>query len=259
MRGKPCYGRRMSPPLGGQGGDDEWTMNRHKMNVKNLIISIILLFCISFPLWAQSGEVHFSPSGGIFAEAFPVTMTCDNPGLTIRYTCEKYLAAICALQAEVNYTNLGWKEVIEPQYGTDTYNRDIHYLQVPLLARLGWGRELRGLQGYLILGPQVAFCIGSKEHYSDPWAGTPRPNNVTQQYGRDVENFFEYGITAGLGMEVSTRHAGHFLIEGRYYYGLADIFYNSKRDPFGRSANGAIIIKATYLFDLLRTKGVQRK
>lgn len=234
--------------------------------------SFFLLISCLFPLLAiaqvgaHRADLAVGVSGGYTLNQVSFNPTIKQAwkggntwGLTIRYTCEKYLAAICALQAEVNYTNLGWKEVIEPQYGTDTYNRDIHYLQVPLLARLGWGRELRGLQGYLILGPQVAFCIGSKEHYSDPWAGTPRPNNVTQQYGRDVENFFEYGITAGLGMEVSTRHAGHFLIEGRYYYGLADIFYNSKRDPFGRSANGAIIIKATYLFDLLRTKGVQRK
>ncbi|MBR4646423.1 MAG: CotH kinase family protein [Bacteroidales bacterium] len=56
------------------------------MQIKNLITNIILVFCFSVPLWAQSGEVHFSPSGGIFAEAFPVTMTCDNPDLIIRYT-----------------------------------------------------------------------------------------------------------------------------------------------------------------------------
>lgn len=180
-------------------------------------------------------------------------------GLTIRYTCEKYLSAICALQGELNYIDLGWKELIEPAYGTDTYYRQVHYLQVPILARLGWGREVRGLQGYLVVGPQVGFCIGEKEHYSDPWAGTPRPNNITQQYGRKVENFFEYGITAGAGAELSIPHVGHFLIEGRYYYGLSDIFHNSKRDPFGRSANGAIIIKASYLFDLLRTKGIERK
>ena len=180
-------------------------------------------------------------------------------GVTLRYTCEKYLSAICALQAEVNYADLGWKELIEPQYGTDTYYRQIHYIQVPFLARLGWGREVKGLQGYIILGPQIGFCIGEKEHYSNPWAGSPRPNNVTQQYGREVQNTFEYGITAGAGGEVSAGKVGHFLIEGRYYYGLADIFHNSKRDPFGRSANGAIIIKLTYLFDLLRTKGVERK
>ena len=180
-------------------------------------------------------------------------------GLTLRYTCEKYLSAVCALQTELNYIDLGWKEVIEPEYGTDTYYRQIHYLQVPFLARLGWGREVKGFQGYLILGPQIGFYLGEKEHYSNPWAGSPRPNNITQQYGRKVQNFFEYGITGGVGAEISAGRVGHFLIEGRYHYGLADIFHNSKRDPFGRSANGAIIIKATYLFDLVRTKGVERK
>ncbi|MCI7082988.1 MAG: PorT family protein, partial [Paraprevotella sp.] len=46
----------------------------------------------------------------------------------------------------------------------------------------------------------------------------------------------------------------HFLLEGRYYYALSDIFKNSKKDPFGRSANGAILIKASYLFDIIKTK-----
>ena len=35
---------------------------------------------------AQNGEVQISPTGGIYAEAFPVTLSCDNPNLTIRYT-----------------------------------------------------------------------------------------------------------------------------------------------------------------------------
>ena len=50
-------------------------------------------------------------------------------------------------------------------------------------------------------------------------------------------------------MEVNTA-IGHFMIEGRYYFGLADIFNNGKADTFGRSAHGAIIAKATYLVDL---------
>ena len=37
------------------------------------------------------------------------------------------------------------------------------------------------------------------------------------------------------------------------------MFDNGKKDPFGRSANGAIIVKAGYLFDLIRTKGIERK
>ena len=33
-------------------------------------------------------------------------------GLTIRYTCEKYFSSICAITAEVNYGQMGWKENI---------------------------------------------------------------------------------------------------------------------------------------------------
>lgn len=231
-----------------------------------------LLFCLLLPCLATAqvgsyrADLAVGVSGGYALNQISFNPTIKQSwkggatlGLTVRYTCEKYLSAICALQGEVNYIDLGWKELIEPQYGTDTYYRQVHYVQVPVLARLGWGREVKGLQGYLILGPQMGFCIGEKEHYSDPWAGKPRPNNITQQYGREVENTFEYGITAGAGAELSIPKVGHFLLEGRYYYGLSDIFHNSKRDPFGRSANGAIVIKATYLFDLLRTKGAERK
>lgn len=171
-------------------------------------------------------------------------------GATARYTCERYFTAICAVQAELNYANLGWKELIES--GTDTYKRDMHYLQMPLLARMAWGRERRGAQFFFLVGPQFGYCFSETEHYSSPWAGSPRPNNVTMQYGKSVENRFEYGITGGLGIEISTT-IGHFQLEGRYYYGLSDIWSNSKKDPFGRSANGAILIKLSYLIDLIRT------
>ena len=69
-----------------------------------------------------------------------------------------------------------------------------------------------------------------------------------------VEKKFDYGIAGGIGLEFSNRKLGHFMIEGRYYYGLGNIYGNSKSDYFGRSNFGQIVIKATYLFDLVRTK-----
>ena len=33
-------------------------------------------------------------------------------GFTARYTCEKYFKSVCALVAEVNYSQIGWKEKI---------------------------------------------------------------------------------------------------------------------------------------------------
>ncbi len=70
----------------------------------------------------------------------------------------------------------------------------------------------------------------------------------------DIENKFDYGIAGGAGIEFSNPHIGHFLLEGRYYYGLGNIYGNSKRDYFGKSNFGNIVIKLTYLFDVIKTK-----
>ena len=68
---------------------------------------------------------------------------------------------------------------------------------------------------------------------------------------RDVQRLvFEYS----LGMEYSNRQVGHFLLEARYYYGLGNIYGSSKKDFFGKSNYGNIVVKATYLFDIVRTK-----
>ncbi len=180
-------------------------------------------------------------------------------GLTLRYSCEKYFNTYCALQGEVNFTRLGWTEDIQNSAGQplpDTYRRDLDYIQVPLLARLGWGRERRGVMFYVLAGPQIGFCIADRAKQGSTWTltadGTPdRPNSLVEQYTMDIEKKFDYGIVGGLGVEWHTR-IGHFMLEGRYYFGLADIYGNAKKDVFGRSAHTTIFAKLTYLTDILR-------
>ncbi len=74
-----------------------------------------------------------------------------------------------------------------------------------------------------------------------------------------VEKKFDYGIAGGLGMEYSHPRLGHFLLEGRYYYGLGNIYGATKRDYFGVSNCSAITIRLTYLLDLKTTKDAKRK
>lgn len=191
-------------------------------------------------------------------------------GFTMRYTCEKYFKSICALVAEVNLAQTGWKEDIkdadrQPVYYEDdknklnplSYERKMTYLQVPLMARMGWGRERKGFQFFFQVGPQVGVFLGESTSTNVvPGKQTlnTRTSQVTAQDTMAVEKKFDYGIAGGIGLEFSHRKLGHFLIEGRYYYGLGDIYGNSKSDYFGRSNLGQIVIKATYLFDLVRTK-----
>lgn len=172
-----------------------------------------------------------------------------NGGISLRYTSEKYFSMICAAQMEVNFSQRGWKEDFDDETG-NSYSRTLNYIEVPLLAHLSWGKEERGLQFFVNLGPQFGFFIGDSEDYIGNWTPEERPQSIRPVYGKEVEKKFDYGIAGGLGVELKTK-AGNFFVEGRYYYGLSDIYGNSKTDDFGRSANQTIYIRAGYSIRIL--------
>lgn len=174
-----------------------------------------------------------------------------NMGFTARYTCEKYFNMLCAFQGELNYSQAGWKET--PETEEQTYQRTIHYVHMPLLANLGLGKEHGGVKGFLVIGPQLGFCIGETVRDGVRYNVQQALVGGKDQHELDVEKKFEYGITGGLGMDVSTKNGHHFIVEGRYFYGLSDIFGSTKKDPFGRSANSTVFVKVSYLFDIVRT------
>ncbi len=208
-------------------------------------------FCLGANAGIALNTVDFDPT-------IKQSMHCGpTVGVSMKYTSEKYFTTYCALYAELNYTMLGWKEDIRNQDSQplpDTYSRNMSYIQLPIFARLAWGKEEKGLQFFFQAGPQIGFCIGESSKKSSQWTlsadGTPsRPNNVYEQYDKSVERKFDYGIVGGLGLEYNSP-VGHFILEGRYCYGLGDMFSNSKKDPFARSANSTIFVKLAYLFDV---------
>ena len=196
-------------------------------------------------------------------------------GFSVRYTCEKYFSSICSIVGEVNITQAGWKEDIldadsNPVYYADdvnktsplSYERRITYLQIPFMARLGWGRERKGLQAFFQAGPQIGVYLGESTKTNvllGHGTANQRASQVVAQDTLAVQNKFDYGIAAGGGIELSFPKVGHFILEGRYYYGLGNIFKNSKSDYFGKSNYGQIVIKATYLFDIVRTRNPKIK
>lgn len=188
-------------------------------------------------------------------------------GVTFRYTTEKYFSSVCAIVGEVNYAQIGWKQKIldlqdQPVINSVTgmaeeYQRRINYIQVPILARLGWGRERKGMQFFFQAGPQIGFFLNEKTEANYDLSQrnlSDRTSKVVNQETMPVENKFDYGITGGIGLEYSHPVIGHFMVEARYYYGLGNIYGNTKRDYFGRSNFSNIVIKASYLFDIAKTK-----
>ena len=232
------------------------------MNIKKWIVSALACF-FTLPIMAQLGEERSNLAVGVNV-GMNMTKVDFSPrikqkshngmafGVTARYMCEKYFNMMCGIQAEINYTQRGWKEDIDD--GSDnTYSRTMNYIEVPLLAHLAFGKDAldKGVKFFINMGPQVAYFLSEKEKMSEEWNPAYRPNGVNQQYGKWVENKFDYGILGGMGLELSTK-AGHFLLEGRYYYGLADFWGSSKKDEFGRSGHSYMGVKLTYLFDITK-------
>lgn len=193
-------------------------------------------------------------------------------GFSFKYVCEKYFSTVCSVQAEVNYSQIGWKENIidledKPVINSVTnvaeeYSRTINYIQIPVFAHLAWGREVKGLQFFFQAGPQVGFCLSESTKMNfelEQRNFEQRANNTVTQDTMAVENKFDYGIAAGAGIEYSHPKIGHLQLEARYYYGLGNIYGDSKRDFFGKSNFGNIVVKLTYLFDVTRTKDVKRR
>lgn len=129
---------------------------------------VLFLSFISFAVKAQVGEYRTDFAVGVnggyvlsnvgFQPDVPQSMLGGmTMGVTLRYTCEKYFKSICAIVAEVNLVQTGWKEKIQgmenqPLYyegSTEAlhYQRKMTYLQIPLFARLwdgvGSAREYR--------------------------------------------------------------------------------------------------------------------
>ena len=232
------------------------------MNIKKWIVSALACF-LTLPIMAQLGEERSNLAVGVNL-GMNMTKVDFSPrikqkshngmafGVTARYMCEKYFNMMCGIQAEINYTQRGWKEDIDDG-SENTYSRTMNYIEVPLLAHLAFGKDAldKGVKFFINMGPQVAYFLSEKEKMSEEWNPAYRPNGVNQQYGKWVENKFDYGILGGMGLELSTK-AGHFLLEGRYYYGLADFWGRSKKDEFGRSGHSYMGVKLTYLFDITK-------
>ena len=252
----------------------------------NYLLALCLLAFLPYTATAQVGDYRtdFAIGGSAGYVMSNVGFVPDVPqgwlpgytaGLSVRYTCEKYFSSICSIVGEVNVTQTGWKEDIrdannDPVYYYDdaekmnplNYERKITYVQIPFLARLGWGRERKGLQAFIQAGPQIGFYL-SESTKTNVMLGhgtaNQRASQVVAQDTLAVQNKFDYGIAAGAGIELSLPKVGHFILEGRYYYGLGNIFKNSKSDYFGKSNYGQIVIKATYLFDIIRTRNPKIK
>ncbi len=204
-----------------------------------LHISFILLLSVS-ALSAQprlvTPEYYFGVQGGVMASMMHFSPSISqsakhphlggNAGFVFRYAGHKY----CALQLELNWMERGW-------YETDIdYDRTQHYIEIPMLFHLYFGRQVRG---FLNLGPQIGWCVAEYDNGNAP--------AEEHQYLK-LDKPFDWGVAGGLGLYGRTV-AGTWQLEARFNYSLGDIYKNSKADWFSRSAPMNLSLNLAWLWE----------
>jgi len=168
-------------------------------------------------------------------------------GVRFRYAEERHVG----LLAELNIEQRGWKE--DFQDAPFSYSRTLTFIELPVMTHIFFGS--RTFKGTVNLGPQVGYMIGSSISsnfdYENPAAVPGFPaRRAVDQMKMPVKNRFDYGIAAGLGIEWAVTRAHAVTLEGRFYYGLGNIFASSRRDPFSASRGISIMVTAGYWFRL---------
>lgn len=186
------------------------------------------------------GKITFSPS-------VKEQWTYGTTGaVTFRYCEEK----LFALVGEVGWVQRGWAEDFEES--SLRYRRELTYVQIPLLAQIYFGS--RRFKTFINLGPQIAFLVGERidsnfdyrNAFDDP--AFPSRNRKIEQMSMAIHDRFDYGISGSLGFEFFVRPRHSILLEGRYYFGLGNIFSATKADVFGASRNMSIEVTLGYQF-----------
>lgn len=169
-------------------------------------------------------------------------------GVMFRYIEENHFGLV----AELNLTQRGWKEVFdESDYN---YSHSFTYLELPVMTHIFFGN--RRVKGFFNLGPELNVMLGdgikSNFTYQDAAAMDyfiQDPRHI-EQLTMDINNRLDYGICAGAGMEVNLNPKHSLLLEGRFYYGLTDVFPNHKTDVFAGSNSMSITVTLGYFYRL---------
>lgn len=228
------------------------------MKKRTLPLLLALTLMLLLPAFKATAQTHYESNIAIGAKAGTtlamMTLTPSVPqsmllgttmGVTFRYIEEKHFGFI----VELNMMQRGWKETFdETPY---TYQRRLTYLHLPFLTHIYFGSHK--FRGFFNAGPEVCWLIGDSHSQNFDINNMPDfndPYRETEQFDMEVHTKFDYGISAGLGMEFILKNKHSFTLEGRYYFGIGNLFGSSKLDHFAASRGMAISVTLGYMFRL---------
>ncbi|MBO5720232.1 MAG: PorT family protein [Bacteroidales bacterium] len=225
-----------------------------------LAILTIILFTtsLSFAQKKIDKELWFGAKGGVTFSQLSISPNIKQSmqmgylgGVSMRYAEERFFGIIL----ELNYAQKGWKEKFIDNDAKYKYSRTLNYIELPFLAHIYFGKK--SFRFFVNLGPQIGICVGENTKSNFDLNEIPKfaINRETTHYNMGVDKPFDYGLTGGLGCEIRVKDRHAIMVEGRYYFGLSDIFNNKSADYFSVSSNQSILVSLSYMYNI---KGKKR-
>lgn len=169
-------------------------------------------------------------------------------GVMIRYIEEKNFGLI----GELNVAQRGWKEAFDDS--DYSFSHSFTYLELPIMTHIYFGNNR--VKGFFNLGPELNVMIadGISSNFEYQQAGELdyfiENTRHIEQMTMKLNNKLDYGICAGAGMELNLTPKHSLLLEGRFYYGLTDVFSNHKTDIFSGSNSMTVSVTLGYFYRL---------
>lgn len=233
----------------------------HNKSRVGLLVRLTLICAALLGAWLPASaqrhyvpHVHVGVHGGISLSQQSFYPSVEekmlggmNFGFSFRYAEERHVGIL----VELNLEQRGWKEDFKET--PLSFQRRLTYIELPIMTHIFFGG--RKVKGFFNLGPEVGYMIGDKVTADFDYMAAPNvpdfpTNRRYEQMQLDIHSRFDYGITAGAGVEFIIKKRHSITLEGRYYYGLGNIYPSSKRDIFSASRGSSIQVTLGYLFRL---------
>ena len=202
-------------------------------------------------------ELQFALLGGsnLSSYTFYPSVTQDKSvgyvaGVGVRYIEEKFFG----LQGELLLTRRGIKDRYDsaPEYH---FERTLTYIEMPLMAHVYFNLGKKN-EVALDLGPKLGYYLSdsSKDNLDEKFDMTKAEHGYAH-HDMEVTQKLDYGIQAGFGYEFKFSRQLSMQVQGRYYFGLGDMFPSTKADTFETSANQSVqIVMALWFHHRIKIK-----
>ena len=193
--------------------------------MKKLLLAVVISIGLSLGAGAQS-KFSIGPNAGVGASWLDntpnrKTKLAGNVGLSLVYSAAEHFG----VGLDAKYSFEGGKYSAATNQNTTA---DLNYFRVPLKAIYFFGSYGNRVRPKLYAGPSFGFLAGGKTTVVTPV--------VTQTIeSKDVFKSFDFGVTAGAGLNIRLVKNTWFNADLNYLHGITDLQKNNNGNSHNRN------------------------